>query len=68
MSLSIDIAPDLQVRLNKEATRSGMDSGAYIARLLEEQLGRNRRSMARLSDRESALLEKVNSCFASDPV
>ena len=60
MSLSIDIAPDLQVRLNKEAARSGMDSGAYIARLLEEQLGRNRRSKARLSDRESILLEKVN--------
>ena len=60
MSLSIDIAPDLQVRLNKEAARSGMDSSAYIARLLEERLGRKRRSKARLSDRESILLEKVN--------
>ena len=60
MSLSIDIAPDLQVRLNKEAARAGMDAGAYIARMLEERLGRKRRSTARLSDRESILLEKVN--------
>ena len=60
MPLSIDIAPDLQVRLNKEAARSGMDAGAYVARMLEERLGRKRRSTARLSDRESILLEKVN--------
>ena len=60
MTLTIDIAPDLQARLNKEAARSGMDTGVYIARMLEERLRRKRRPTPRLSSRESESLEKIN--------
>jgi hypothetical protein len=57
MSITIDIAPELEKRLHVEAAKEGIDTSTYITHTLEEHL---RRAGIRLSKREGELLQKIN--------
>lgn len=60
MTLTINIAPDLQSRLNREATLAGLDASAFIARLVEERLRKQERHAPPLSAHETELLRDIN--------
>jgi hypothetical protein len=60
MTLTINIAPDLQSQLYREATLVGLDPGAFVARLIEERLRKEKRRAPRLSARETELLREIN--------
>jgi hypothetical protein len=60
MTLTINIAPDLQSQLYREATLVGLDPGAFVARLIEERLRNEKRRAPRLSARETELLREIN--------
>jgi hypothetical protein len=60
MTLTINIAPDLQSQLYREATLVGLDPGAFVARLIEERLRKEKRRAPRLSSRETELLREIN--------
>jgi hypothetical protein len=38
MTLSVDLTPDLELRLQRAAARHGLESSDYVRRLLEDQL------------------------------
>jgi len=38
MTLSLDLTPDLEVRLRRAAAKHGLDTSEYVRRLLEDQL------------------------------
>lgn len=64
MSLTIDLQPDLEAELRREAARAGMDPRSFAVRTLEERL---RRGAARptsappsLVSDEAALLKRIN--------
>lgn len=60
MTLTINIAPDLQSQLYREATLVGLDPGAFVARLIEERLRKEKHRAPRLSARETELLREIN--------
>jgi hypothetical protein len=66
MTLTINIAPDLQSQLYREATLAGLDPGAYVARLIEERLHKEKRRAPRLSSHETALLREINRGLSPD--
>lgn len=60
MTITVDIAPDLQPQLRRQAARAGLDPGAYIARLVEERLQKKPLRTPHLSGRETELLRQIN--------
>lgn len=62
MSLTIDLKPDLEAQLREEATKSGIDTGAFVVRTLEERLQHKSRQgvPSHLTPEESMLLQKIN--------
>ncbi len=60
MTLTINIAPDLQSQLYREATLAGLDPSAFVANLVEERLRKEERRAPRLSSRETELLREIN--------
>ncbi len=60
MTLTINIVPDLQSRLDREAMLAGLDPGAFVARLVEERLRKREWRAPRLSSRETELLHEIN--------
>ena len=66
MTFTIDIAPDLQPQLNREAARAGLDPSAFIARLVEERLGKKQQRVPHLSPRETELLREINRGLLSE--
>jgi hypothetical protein len=60
-AVTLDITPDLESRLRREAAREGLDTQGYILSTLRERLAGIRRSaVARLDADESALLQEIN--------
>ena len=39
--MSIDLSPDLERRVQREAEQRGLDANAYVAKVLQEALGGN---------------------------
>lgn len=57
MTITIDIAPELEKRLYVEAAKEGIDMTTYIEHTLEKHL---RRASIRLSRREAELLQNID--------
>ncbi len=60
MTITINIAPDLQPQLRRQAAQAGLDPGAYIARLVEERLRKKPPRAPHLSSHETELLRQIN--------
>lgn len=61
MTLTLDIAPELESRLRREAAQKGLDPAGYVLKVLGELLGKTRAgSTARLDAEEARLLLKIN--------
>ena len=64
MSLTIELKPELEVRLRDEASKAGLDAQTFIFLALEERLGesdrKNGKLPPRLSKQESELIGKIN--------
>ncbi len=60
-AVTLDITPELESRLYREAAREGLDTQGYILSTLREHLARVRRpTEARLPADEAALLQEIN--------
>ncbi|MCP4663358.1 MAG: hypothetical protein GY856_48820 [bacterium] len=60
-AVTLDITPDLESRLRREAAREGLDTQGYILSTLRERLAGIRRSaVPRLAADEAALLQEIN--------
>lgn len=62
MTLTIELKPELEARLQAEAAKTGIDTGACIVNALEERLQHKvrRRLPPQRSQEESELLQKIN--------
>jgi hypothetical protein len=61
MTFTLEIAPDLEATLRREAAKQGLDAQDYILSALRERLASARPSPApRLPDAEAALLQEIN--------
>jgi hypothetical protein len=62
MTLTIDLKPELEAQVWEEAANQGIDAGAFVVHVLEEQLQRKSRQQvpSHLSPEEAALLRKIN--------
>jgi hypothetical protein len=57
----VEIAPDLEAALRREAAKQGIDAQGYILSTLRERLASARRTAApRLPAAEAALLQEIN--------
>jgi len=60
-AITLEITPDLESRLRREAASQGLDTQGYILSTLRERLAGIRRSaVARLAADEAALLREIN--------
>ncbi len=60
-AVTLEITPDLESRLRREAAREGLDTQGYILHTLRERLTRaSRASVPRLAAGEAALLKEIN--------
>jgi hypothetical protein len=59
MSITVNMAPELEKRLRVEAARVGLDPGMYIVYTLEERLA-VQEELPRLSKAETDLLQNIN--------
>ena len=60
-AITVEITPDLELRLHREAARAGLDTQGYILSTLRERLaGVRRPAVPRLSADEAALLKEIN--------
>jgi hypothetical protein len=67
MPVTVQLHPELERRLRREAARHGLDPEAYVARALEEHLrnsdphgGNGAAGSKNVSERESDLLQRIN--------
>jgi hypothetical protein len=60
MTLTLELAPDLQIRLLREADRQGLDAKNFILGLIHRQLARPEKPPSPESQTESELLETIN--------
>jgi hypothetical protein len=60
MTVTIDIAPELERQLCDEAAKMGLDARTYIVKTLEERLRQPQREMPHLSQGETELLQQIN--------
>jgi hypothetical protein len=63
MALTIELKPELELKLRQEAQRAGLEAGELIARAIEETLHRaesQRATASELPHAEAALLERIN--------
>lgn len=60
MSLVVEIKPEMEILLQNEATKEGIDTNGYIVNTLEQHLHRIGRTPPKLNHRESELLQKIN--------
>lgn len=60
MTITIDIAPELESQLMHEAEKVGLDAKRYILRTLEERLRQAQDSTAPTPDVETDLLRHIN--------
>ena len=75
MPVTVELSQELEARLRREAARLGIDPNAYIARALEQHLGREgsrgggngaRAHGAPLPAREAELLQQINAGLPAD--
>jgi hypothetical protein len=59
MSITVNMAPELEKRLRVEAAKVGLDPGTYIVYTLEERLA-VQEEVPRLSKAETDLLQNIN--------
>ncbi|MGH9800798.1 MAG: hypothetical protein ACRD82_10570, partial [Blastocatellia bacterium] len=63
-SLTIELKPELEIRLRDAANKAGLDAKTFITLSLEERLresdSKNGKLPPRLSKRESGLIKKIN--------
>ena len=60
MSLTINLPPDLERRLQDEAARSGLEAGHFVVQTLSERLSRFEDQAPCLPYAEAELLEQIN--------
>lgn len=66
-ALTLEITPDLESALRREAERQGLDPQGYILTTLREQLTSIRKiSAPRLAAREAELLQEINRGLPSE--
>ncbi len=66
-ALTIEITPDLESALHREAAKQGLDPQGYILRALRERLAAPRQVTApRLPAEEAELLQAINRGFSSE--
>lgn len=67
MTLTIDIAPDLEQQLRAEAARRGVDETAFILQTLRERLKQGTSAAApSLPSAEARLLQQINQGLSAD--
>ena len=69
MPVTVELSQELEARLRREAARHGVDANAYIARALEQHLGRAgaaNGAPAHLPAREAELLQRINAGLPAD--
>ena len=60
MTISIDLAPELEQQLRDAAAKVGLDTRAYIVNTLEQRLRYTRPEAPHISSAEAKLLHKIN--------
>lgn len=67
MTLTIELKPELSVRLQQEAARTGLDPNLLVERTLEEKFSppRNGNATNQSLDNESELLQQINRGFSA---
>lgn len=66
-ALTLEITPDLESALRREAAKQGLDTQGYVLSTLRERLAAVRQVAApRLSAEETELLQEINRGFASE--
>ncbi len=66
-ALTLEITPDLESALRREAAKQGLDTQGYILSTLRERLGFARQiAAAKLPAEESELLQKINRGLPSE--
>lgn len=66
MTMTIDLAPELERQLRHEAAKVGLDASEYIVQTLEERLCRSRQKAPPLSPVETQLLQQINLGLSQD--
>lgn len=60
-AVTLELTPDLEVRIRREAARNGLDTQSYILSTLREKLtGARRSTVPGLTADEAALLREIN--------
>jgi hypothetical protein len=60
MTITLEIAPELEERLRQRAERAGLAPDGYVLKLLEEQIGNGQKLPSHLPPEESRLLQEIN--------
>ncbi len=60
MSISIQLPPELEVKLRESAEKAGLDINKYVLEILEGQLQPQASNVGSLEERTMSLLEKIN--------
>lgn len=60
MSMTLNIAPELETQVRHAAAKAGVAPEAYIAHILEQHLHRTGSQAINLSETEAELLEQIN--------
>lgn len=66
MTLTIDIAPDLEQKLRAEAARRGVDENDFILQTLRERLKQGTSAVPSLPSAEARLLQQINQGLSAD--
>ncbi len=58
---SVNIEPELETQVRREAAKHGLDANDYVVHAVQERLRRDQKNKPpRLSAKESELLQKIN--------
>lgn len=66
MTLTIELAPELERQLRLEAAKAGIDASRYVVNALEERLRQLHQPLPHLSRDETELLRKINLGLAEE--
>ena len=67
MTLTLEITPEVEADLRREAARVGLEPDQYVIDVLEDRLRRGSPARAsRLDDKESDLLQRINEGLPED--